>query len=299
MTAMQYREDIKLEQRKVQFDWSHMDSHIIPGDPVTSHCINVLHLMFPAGENWFCKVFAEALPYLEDNPKLKADAIGFMRQEAMHSRSHQAVVDHYQSLGIDAQAASKKFEQLIMTGGGPDKIFGLIKPWNDKARHWWLCRRLAAIACVEHFTCIMGVWALEQKTLDAVADPVMMDLLKWHCAEEVEHRNVAFDIFMHVSGNNHRMRYMTMPLAMFALYRMMKEGAMFLMKQDPVIVGKVNFYRAWEDGAERGLVPSMKMLMKSTKRWFSKKYDPQTEAETKLALDYFAISPAAQAAAAR
>ena len=33
------------------------------------------------------------------------------------------------------------------------------------------------------------------------SDPVMLDLLRWHGAEEVEHRSVAFELFQHVSGS--------------------------------------------------------------------------------------------------
>ncbi len=299
-TNGQPREDIKIVPRKVAFDWDGVTPDFIPGDPETSHCINTLHIMFPMGENFFCRIFNEALPYLEDDPKLKADAIGFIRQEAMHSRSHQIVLDHYETCGYEVQNLADRFDRMVKRGGG-DKIFGLITPWNERVKRWWLAERLMAVAAVEHFTCLMGVWMLENKTLaEAGANPTMLDLLSWHCAEEVEHRNVAFDIAMYVSGNNHSQRYRAMIMTVPALYRFMRVGALHFMKQDPTLQGrKIRFGRVWQNAAKRNLVPDLKMLLQSTKRWFRRDYNPEVEASTQQALDYFAISPAAQAAEQR
>jgi len=299
-TNGQSREDIKIVPRKVSFDWDGVTPEFIPGDPVTSHCINTLHIMFPMGENFFCRIFNEALPYLEDDPKLKADAIGFIRQEAMHSRSHQIVLDHYQALGYDVKTLADRFDMMVKRGGG-DKVFGLVKPWNEKVRRWWLAERLMAVAAVEHFTCLMGVWMLENTALkEAGANDTMIDLLSWHCAEEVEHRNVAYDIAMYVSGNNQSQRYRAMIMTVPALYRFMRAGALYMMAQDPKLKGqKINFRKAWQSAAARNLVPDLRMLLQSTKRWFRRDYNPEVEAETQIALDYFAISPAAQAAEQR
>ncbi len=294
--TMQYREVIDITPRKVSFDWEGLDTHVYPGDPVGSHCVNSLHLLFPAGENAFCRIFQEALPYLEDDPKLKKDAMAFIRQEAMHSRSHQGVVNHYEALGVDTSKFAKGIDRLIRRGSG-DKMYGLFTVKSARLKRKWLAQRLAAIAVVEHFTCIMGMWALGDNNMEkAGMDPRMLDLLKWHCAEEIEHRNVAFDIYMHVSGNNHFGRWRSMLMVMPGVYRLLRACGMEMMAKDPALAGrKINFYRAWESAAAEGKLPSLKMLFKSTKRWFTRSYDPQTEADTQTALDYFAVSPAVQA----
>lgn len=299
-TNGQPREDIKIVPRKVAFDWDGVTPDFIPGDPLTSHCINTLHIMFPMGENAFCRIFNEALPYLEDDPKLKADAIGFIRQEAMHSRSHQIVLNHYEECGYEVQALADNLDALVQSRSG-DKMFGFFMPRNERQKRWWLSHRLMVVAAIEHFTCLMGVWMLENKTLkEAGANETMLDLLSWHCAEEVEHRNVAFDIAMYVSGNNHRQRYFAMIMCLPLLYKLMKVGALHMMRQDPALKGqKISFRKAWQSAAARNLVPDLKLLLRSTKRWFRKDYNPEEEASTQQALDYFAISPAAQAAEQR
>ncbi|AXV77133.1 hypothetical protein CJO79_09215 [Ralstonia solanacearum] len=92
-----------MKPRHVRFGWSRTPIQWIPGDPCSTHIINILNLLFPAGELWFCHVYNEALPPIRD-PKLRADADGFLRQAAIPSRSHGGVPAHdYEDHGIDAR----------------------------------------------------------------------------------------------------------------------------------------------------------------------------------------------------
>src|ERR1700742_3849689 len=76
-----------IKARHVRFDWRGTPIQWIPGDPSSTHVINVLNLLFPAGELWFCRVYNKTLPLIAD-PQLRENAEGFLRQEAVHSRSH-------------------------------------------------------------------------------------------------------------------------------------------------------------------------------------------------------------------
>lgn len=48
----------------MSFSWEDTPLHWGPGDPFTTHTINVLHLLLPAGERWFVHVYKQALPHL-------------------------------------------------------------------------------------------------------------------------------------------------------------------------------------------------------------------------------------------
>ena len=50
---------------------------------------------------------------------------------------------------------------------------------------------------MEHFTATLAEQGLSTEFLDH-AHPVMRDLLRWHAAEEIEHKSVAYDVLQHV-----------------------------------------------------------------------------------------------------
>jgi hypothetical protein len=59
------------------------------------------------------------------------------------------------------------------------------------------------VAALEHFTAALGQWWIQNRGLDyAGTDPVTLDLLRWHGAEEVEHRSLVFDVYQNVCGNS-------------------------------------------------------------------------------------------------
>ena len=46
-------DNLVLQPRDVRFDWSALPMHWVPDEPVTTHVMNVLHLLLPEGERWF------------------------------------------------------------------------------------------------------------------------------------------------------------------------------------------------------------------------------------------------------
>lgn len=52
------------------------------------------HVRFKFKNLWFCRVYNRTMPFITDS-KLRADANGFMRQEALHSRSHNTVIQYF------------------------------------------------------------------------------------------------------------------------------------------------------------------------------------------------------------
>jgi predicted metal-dependent hydrolase len=56
----------EIAPRRMPFDRSRTPLHRIPGEPTATHVGNVLHLLPPAGERGFVKVFEEHLPLVGD-----------------------------------------------------------------------------------------------------------------------------------------------------------------------------------------------------------------------------------------
>lgn len=282
-------ENIVLQARDVRFDWSQVPLHWIPSDPVATHLINVLHLLLPAGEEWFGKIFQGALPYVRDD-RLREEMVGFIGQEAVHARSHDEVLDHFIGQGLDVTPFTRQVEFIFEGLLGDRDLTG------ERAQAW-LFERIAITAAIEHFTGVLGDWILNAHALDeAGAHPMMMDLLRWHGAEEVEHRHVAHDLYMHLDGGYPgRLRAMTQTITM--LITLWQRGHRFLMARDPILRGRVKggLHHLRRTGPQ-GLTPNGRMVAASVGRYLKRSYSPLNEGSTGQALAYLASSPAAQAA---
>ncbi|MEV0599418.1 metal-dependent hydrolase [Streptomyces sp. NPDC050315] len=285
-------EHIPLKARNVAFDWDGTPLHWVPGDPSTTHTINVLHLLLPAGERWFVHVYKQVLPYIRDE-RLRADVIGFIGQEAMHSQAHDDVLPHLKKQGLDPTPYTAQVDWLF------EKLLGDRTLPPGRARHWWLLERVALIAAIEHYTAFLGDWVLNAEELDARgADATMLDLLRWHGAEEVEHRSVAFDLFMHLDGG-YRRRARTWATAFAALVFLWQRGVRFFMANDPTLLdGKASFKEFFRAG-QQGVLPTTGAVARTIPQYLHRTYHPSQYGSTSQAAAYLAASPAATAAESR
>lgn len=284
-----------IKPRRVEFDWTRTPLEWIPGQPFASHFINEINMILPAGEFWFCRLYNKALPHITDD-KLREDVQAFIRQEAMHARAHGGAIEEYLNAhGIDTARVTRLmdwvFEQPLA-----DKPFGRKLP--DFLEYRWLVFRLGVIAALEHTTCILGKYALENTLWDeAGADEILLDLLRWHGAEEIEHRSVAFDLYRHMGGD-YPSRYYLSVLSFSLLMLLWADGAAHLMAQDPRMADKKPsvfrpwIWLEWQRVARAGHLPSLFWLTRNQLPFLSPFYNPVNEASTEDALAYLNRSPA-------
>lgn len=289
----------KLIPRKVQFDWSETPLDWIPGQPFASTFINEINLLLPAGEFWFCKLYNKALPHITD-AKLREDVQMFIRQEAMHARAHAAAIEEYlHAHGIETESNTRQEDKLFEVLLADEPFGRMVPKFMEKQ---WLVFRLGVVAAVEHMTCVLGNYIIRKNDWEG-ADPVLLDLLKWHGAEEVEHRCVAFDVYKHLGGG-YLSRYYLAAIAMPAIFGLWVHGAAHLMKQDERFKDKKPsvfrpwIWLEWQRVARTGQLPSLFSLVAKELPFFMPWYDPVKEGSTEEALAYLNSSPAAARAAA-
>ncbi|AEW95563.1 MULTISPECIES: metal-dependent hydrolase [Streptomycetaceae] len=285
-----------IRPRRVSFDWRDTPLHWIPDEPVATHVINVLHLLLPAGERWFVKVFKEALPLVTD-PELLGDVKGFMGQEATHSVQHSYVLDHLAEQGLDTHPYTRHVDWMFDVLLGDEPPAGL-----PLSRREWLRFRLSLIAAIEQFTAVLGDWILRADGLDrADPDAVMLDLLRWHGAEEVEHRAVAFDMYQHAGGSGlprYLRRVYGMAVTAPVLLWLWAFGAAYLIRHDPQLRGRLGYtLREHNKAVRKGLLPTWGELGAAIPRYLRRSYHPSQEGSLRNAVAYLATSPAARAAA--
>jgi predicted metal-dependent hydrolase len=254
----------------------------IPGDRFASHVTDVLHLLLPAGERWFVDVYREALPLVRDE-RLRADMKGFMGQEATHARVHEVVLEHLRARGVETEPYTRRLEWMFA------HVFGARPPRGvPLSPRLWLELRLGGIAAVEHFTCVLGRWICERSSaLDAAgADPTMLALLRWHGAEEIEHRSVAFETLVHVAGwRAYAMRAAGLALAVPILTWLWDRGTRYLIDRDETMRDTPVSYLDFARAARQRRVPA-RVLITAIPRFLSRGYHPRHEASSEVARAY-------------
>jgi predicted metal-dependent hydrolase len=262
-----------MRPRPVDYDWSQLPVHWYKNDPQLTHTVNVLNLLLPEGETWFVRVFVACLPYVEDNHDLRMDVRGFMGQESHHANAHQELLDYLDEHDIATKEYTDFIEWLLQTPLGEDPFGYEIR--GEKQKRFWNTFRLAGVAALEHVTAFLGAWALNAERLDDEdVDQVMVDLIRWHGAEEVEHQSVALDLLEEVAPRTHHLwRTFGFAIAFPALFYAWVDGVRFLMAQDDRIDEGPTWKRHFE-AVKNKTLPSIWNLLKTTPRLMNPNYDP-------------------------
>jgi uncharacterized protein len=181
---------------------------------------NALSTTFPKGEAFFVesvRAFRDEAP-----PKLAEEIKGFTTQEAIHSREHDAFNKRAVDAGYDLGKLEKRVEErLAITKGRPPIV------------------SLAATMALEHFTAILAHQLLADPRHLEGADRETAELWRWHAVEEIEHKGVAYDTWLHATRHWPRFkrwkvkaRVMLLVTRNFLVDR--TQGALELMRQDGV-----------------------------------------------------------------
>ncbi len=282
---------VQIQARKVHFDVADSPLHWIPGHPVASHVVSLLNIVLPAGERWFVATFNEALPLVKDS-KLADDIRGFIGQEATHADVHDEALRAYMvENGVDPTPIRNQVEHVFAKVLAPPAS-------TDPARRFnHLCDRLWLIAAIEHYTAVMGDFALNCTWDDYNADPALVDLFRWHGSEEVEHRSVAHDVAVYFH-DSYFARVRAMSTAASMLFVFFQRAAWHLVKTDPTVTANWwTFNRMRMRDSSLGLLPCYRTLFGSrTLSYFRPGYSPQEMGSTAQAVAYLAASPAARTA---
>ena len=222
----------------------------------------------PTGERFFIQAVRDAKPHVTD-PELRDAIDEFIKQEAWHAQAHDAVLRHLDDLGIDPSGYVDRLERFF------DMALRDRPSWPSWTQRWQLMRRLAITAALEHFTAVLGHWALTTDGLDrAGADETMLDLFRWHAAEEVEHRALVYDVYQHLGGG-YGLRALTMIGTTVGLLVEWSLGVRYFFAHDPSIRGRKPKLREYVRASRRGRVPGIGMLLRSVPRYLRRDHHPE------------------------
>lgn len=190
------------------------------GDPFATAFYNALSATFPKGEAFFVesvRQFREGAP-----DKLAEEIKGFTTQEAIHSREHAA----FNKAAVDGGYDLKPLEDQVQ--------FRL-----DFIRTKPPIASLASTMALEHFTAIFAHELLANPRHLADAEPEAQALWRWHAIEEIEHKGVAYDTWLHATRHWPRFKrwkvkanVMLLATRNFTIDR--TRGALELLRQDGI-----------------------------------------------------------------
>jgi predicted metal-dependent hydrolase len=154
--------------------------HWLNGDPIATAFFNALSITFPRGEAYFIesvRAFRDGVP-----DRLAHEIAAFIRQEVVHSREHLAFNRQVTGHGYDVSRLDADVTMVL-----------------DLARQRPPIVSLAATMALEHFTAILAHQLLADPKHLAGADKQAADLWRWHAVEEIEHKGVAYDTWLHAT----------------------------------------------------------------------------------------------------
>lgn len=190
------------------------------GDPVATAWHNALSITFPRGEAFFIesvKAFRDGAP-----PKLEAEIKAFTMQEIMHSREHVAFNKRVTEAGYDvAHLEQVVIDSLELTKGRPRIL------------------NLAVTMALEHYTAMLARMMLKHPRYFAGVDPETRAMWQWHAIEEIEHKGVAYDTWLHATRDWSRwkrwkVKSIMMLLVTYRFWTKRWQGTLDLLAQDGI-----------------------------------------------------------------
>ena len=207
MNALVQYHATPIVRSNLDFKLTDVPRYWFAGDPFLTRMFDALSLTFPDGERYFIQSVRLFRDQIQD-PDLKQRVADFIRQEAQHGIAHD------------------KMNQIMKNQGMPVDQFiqRLNKVFKFELKYRSPQYNIAMTAAAEHLTALMAETFYGEKETLKDAHPYVRALFAWHAIEEMEHRDVAFDVMQQVGNVPEVTRKMALVLTTglmfgFTLYR--------------------------------------------------------------------------------
>ena len=215
-------------------------------DPVATAWHNALSATFPRGEAFFIesvKAHRDGAP-----PRLAEEIRAFVKQEINHTREHVAFNRAATEAGYDIAAIDRKVEEMLALIKGRPAILNL-----------------AATMALEHYTAMRAQQFLANPAHFAGAEQEAADMWRWHSIEEIEHKGVAYDTWLHATREWSRwkrwkVKSLLMVLVTGRFFKNRIADTLDLLAQDGLTGAKWKWklaaYLLWKPGIVRQIFPA-------------------------------------------
>ena len=268
--------DLTITPRDRRFGRDHQAPRLWHGGrPAATAIYNALSATFPRGEAFF----VESVRAFQGgaDPGLAEAIKAFTTQEVIHSREHLAFNRRAADSGYDLTKLEQRVAmRLDLTQSKPPIV------------------SLAATMALEHFTAILAHQLLSNPRHLRGADPEAAELWRWHAGEEIEHKGVAYDTWLHATRAWPRTkRWKVKAKVMLFITRNFvvdrTAGALELMRQDGVVGLRAWAQLLWYLWVRPGM---FRKIAGAWFRFFLPGFHPWNEDDRALLRAYEAAQPA-------
>jgi uncharacterized protein len=154
--------------------------HWVRGDMFATAFLNALSVVFPRGEAFMIEAIRPWQARVDE--KLSGEIATFIQQEAAHSREHVGMNKALVEGGYDVAALERAIQSFVSFFSGTSEL-----------------TKLGATMCIEHLTAIVAAEMIKNRDHLEGTDLELRKLWLWHAVEEVEHKAVAFDVWMYAT----------------------------------------------------------------------------------------------------
>jgi predicted metal-dependent hydrolase len=191
--------------------------HWLAGNPVSTHFFNAINLFVVSFEDFMARVMRARLPHLED-AEFARQIRGFMGQESTHSFVHAKYLQNLRDQGF--------------------QIDGYLSTAEHIFTHWFERKlgprlNMAMIAGFEHLTAVLAELVLGGRMLRE-AEPAMAEMWEWHAAEEIEHKELAFEM-LRVTSRSYLLRMVGAVLGALVVVGFIAAGMGLLLRQEGLL----------------------------------------------------------------
>ena len=233
-------------------------------NPVLTHFENAFSIMIPPGERFFIESvrhYRGRVTDAEGRELIRA----FVQQEDLHGRAHDAFNESCERFGIDIERQRRYAERTFARVAKllPAKV------------------RLGITVFSEHLTAVGAHTLLTNEDAASEMDPQMLEFWRWHAAEELEHKSVAFDLF-HKVGGGYFTRMISVLVSVLFLAVPMVRIARGMMRDDP--------HQPTRDERKEAVAFQRRILRQQAPMllaYFSPRFHPWQIADTEMLQDWY------------
>lgn len=143
--------------------------------------------VIPQGERFFIDSVRHFRKYITA-PELLARVAGFIGQEAMHGKEHDAANAAYTAMGFPVRGIDRATRRALA----------------QFQKHMPPAVQLSLTVALEHYTAIISEYTISRPDVQEKFADGIREFLLWHMMEEIEHKAVAFDVFEQTVGRGLR-----------------------------------------------------------------------------------------------